>query len=132
MNHKPNEDRQPHILLVLRDVSTRNRLASALRSASYDVVTYSQMDNLPGLLAAPDEPRSYDLAIWDVEMLDEDTVRWIEELQSRSEFPPLILITAFSDMHALGRVRGLKTEAVFDAHLETHNQLASVLQFVTT
>jgi len=127
---KLREARHPRILLAVIDFEMRSRLQSVLRSANYDVASCSHVEDVRQLLAATDELRSCDLVICDVEMLDDEAVRRIEALQARSEIPPLILVTAFSDPVALKRVAALKTEADFDMPLDSYHQLATVLKII--
>ena len=130
MKTSPIHSQNPRISLALQDLDMRVRLEHVLIGAGYEVVNCAQPDDLSKLVADTGALSAYELAIWDMRMLNDDSVRRIENLQARDVFPPLILITAFSDNDAFQRFCKLKTVAYFDMPLETYQQLTTVLRIL--
>ncbi len=107
----------PRILLAEDDQEMRSLIAWTLHKVGYQIIEcrngfefYQRLrevsENLP--------PKDYDLLIADIRMPGLDAFEVLEDMKSRIECPPVILITSFGDDETHSRAKKLGAAAMFD------------------
>ena len=138
MEQQKPEYRVPRIFLATVNFELRSLLQRMLSQAGYDITSHTNGNDLrdavtrSSFTTRDQRHGPYDLLVLDAELLDEQDLQRIQDLQRRDAFPPLILITAFSDDPTRTRMRALQTVAQFDMSRASfaYYQLATVLRVV--
>ena len=105
-----------------------------LERAGYEVITCHDTKNIMGLLqwmiAGKSDRSPIDLIICDVNLLNHTAIEKIVSQQRCHRFPPLILITAFTNSVALAKTARLKINSTFDKAYDPQHELAVVRSLV--
>jgi len=126
-----------HILLAEDDKEMRTLLALLLRIGGYRVTVCRDGVGLltylePFLFPHENEvgDKNVDLIISDIRMPGVTGLEVLEGAPKDTEFPPMILITAFGDEETHARAKELHAAAMFDKPFDMDDLLAKVHEFL--
>ncbi len=129
---------RPRILLGEDDADMRKLLAEALHERGYRVVEcadgLSVLNKLSSLLMSPEvaakEAEPFDLIISDIRMPGVTGLTILDGVRLFDEFPPMILITAFSDADTHAEAERQGVAAMFDKPFDVDDLLEKVEELV--
>lgn len=125
--HKRNSS---SILLAEDDKEMRNLLALMLRKEGYRVTEcpdgLSLLDTLSSFFLDSEEHETVDLIIADIRMPGVTGMEILSGANELSNFPPIILITAFGDKETHLQAKRLGAAALFDKPFDIDEMLKKV------
>jgi DNA-binding response OmpR family regulator len=118
--------RRPRILLAEDDEELRALLAWSLLRERYEVTECRDGRELVselGTFVLFGEPAGFDLVISDIRMPGATALEILEATRECNGLPPVILITAFGDVHTHREAERLGVAAIFDKPFEIDDLL---------
>jgi len=127
-------ERSQKILLAEDDQEMRSLIAWTLHKAGYKVTECRNGFELYQRLRAELENspiKAYDLVLTDICLPGLDAFEVLEDMQSRGECPPIILITSFGDDDTHLRAQRMGAAAMFDKPFDMDDLARAVRKLVS-
>ena len=127
------DDKKYRILLAEDDLEMRKMLAWSLREDGFDVTECKDGNSLMkqvGLLDPPNKINSFDLIISDIRMPGVTGMQVLEGIKDYTEFPPIILITAFGDEDTHIKAKKSGAAMIIDKPFDIQDLLTKIVQII--